>query len=558
MLQARIEKFLSIPRIRWVSGTFREGTVAERAALLLSGAMVILGVWFRCRAVTTTPMWLDEASWTVRLMKDPLKELAIRPIGFMFIERLLARTFSPTEAVVRFLPWLAGITCAVLSLPLAWRLFRAEAARLLFVGIIALDPTAIDYSKEFKPYSISLTIHTALVFLVLRYHALGKARDLTLLLSICLVGVLFAQDALFAFPGVFLLVAIEAVRARRVRHVIATTAFAILTLALIGSLYVFVWSTMNQHKEERAWGKKYDVFYLSKGSQTDWMAGRYTGMAAAPAARSATWHLARVSEGKIDELGAAYRTVFVVLNLAGLTELARRKKWREGLLVVLPLAAMAGFNVLGFWPFGPFRANLFALVYMAAIAGMAFDRVPRRVRVYDFVPVGLLILLPLLVFERKWHASKPAKMSSRFPDVLRTLINLHGPVQPGHKDVLVADAYSCPMYHYYAEYHPLSKTLGVEALQRFILNCRSDRIPNMINNARNALKSPGDRSWLLVSHFEYFEKLNRPLPSDLHLFTSRNVRGLHRILGFEKTPPQPEPGPALESEPEPPPEPAAL
>jgi hypothetical protein len=254
-----------------------------------------------------------------------------------------------------------------------------------------------------------------------------------------------------------------------------------------------------------------------------------------------------------------YRAVFVVLNVAGLTEIIRRKKWREGLLLLLPLGTMAGFNALGFWPFGPFRANLFTLVYLAAIAGTAVDRMPRRVRVYDFAPVGLLILLPLFVFERRWHAAKPIKMSSHFPDVMRTLIHMHGPVRPGHKDVLVADAYSCPMYHYYGEYHPLAKTLGEELHQRFVLNCRSDRVPNMFNNARNALKEPGDHSWLLVSRMEFFDKLNRPLAGDVKLIATRNVGGLHRILAFEKIPPEPEPEPepppALE--PEPPPEPQA-
>src|SRR5262249_19243677 len=157
-------------------------------------------------------------------------------------------------------------------------------------------------------------------------------------------------------------------------------------------------STMNQSKEEHAWGKKYDTFYLPSGSKAsggtkaDWMLGRYAELAATPAARRAGWALPKVSQEKVDELGALYGAAFLVLNLAGMTQLVRGKQWRKSVLLVLPLVVMATFNWLGYWPFGPFRANLFTLVYVGALAAAAVDRQPRRVRGADFVPVVLLVL----------------------------------------------------------------------------------------------------------------------------------------------------------------------
>src|SRR5262245_2587788 len=219
MLQ-RMSRFQRSWKLGWISRTFREGTLAERVGLGLSCFMVLVGVWLRCRSVVTAPMWLDEASWTIRTLKDPLKELVIRPIGFMYVARELARLFSPYEFVMRLVPWFAGVLCAVISLPLARRLFRSEAARLLFVAMITLDPGAIDYSKEFKPYSVSLAIHAGLLLLAIRYVARGKWSDLAGLVCLSALGVLFAQDAVFAYPGVFLLVFIEAFRARRLRHLV--------------------------------------------------------------------------------------------------------------------------------------------------------------------------------------------------------------------------------------------------------------------------------------------------------------------------------------------------
>jgi hypothetical protein len=543
MVHAHISRILGVQQLQRVSATFRSGTIVERAALAVAGVIVVLGVWLRCRAITS-PMWLDEASWAMRLINDPLRELVLRPIGFMAIERALARVFSPSEAVLRFLPWLGGVICTVMSVPLARRLFRSEASRLLFVGMIAMDPSAIELSKEFKPYSISLTIHAALMFLALRYAASGRARDLAWLLSVSLLGVLFAQDAIFAYPGIFLLLAIDTLRARRVGHFVATAIVGALTLAIIGALYVFIWSTMSQSKEETQWGKKYDVFYVSGGTKTDWALDHYAEMVQTPALRRNTWKSRRFSPRTLEELGALYGASFLVLNLAGLWQLFRGKKWRECVLVVLPLAVMLGFNLLGFWPFGPFRANLFTLVYIAALAGVAVDRHPGKVRVLDFAPVTLLIFVPLFAFEGTWHATKTKKASSRFPDAMSQLIRFYGPAKPKHRDALVGDHYTCPMYNYYTKYHPVySKTLGPEMLRRFALSCLNERIPEMLRAARKSLRAPDDRAWILISNQAILDKL-KSVPDDMQEFARSNVGGLHLIVGLERVRPKPEEGAA--------------
>ena len=125
------------------------------------------------------------------------------------------------------------------------------------------------------------------------------------------------------------------------------------------------------------------------------------------------------------------------------------------------------FNMLGFWPLGPFRTSLFTLVYLGALAGFAVDREDGQVRLLDLVPTALLIFLPLLVFERGWHKTKETlavTTPSLFPDALGQLMLLQGSRSPDQpKESLILDGWSCPPYRYYTKYHPVySKTLAPE------------------------------------------------------------------------------------------------
>lgn len=536
-----------LPGFRRFLDTLRSGTFPERASTLATLAIVGLGVWLRCRSVTTAPLWLDEAYWANLLLEQPLKEHLIRPIGFMAIERALVGIFSPSEAVLRFLPWLGGMIVTFISVPLARRLFRSEASRLLFVSMIAMDPAAIDLAKEFKPYAVCLTVHATLVLLVLRYSDSGKGRDLFWVLTLSFLAVLFAQDAIFAYPAVFLLIAVDALRARRRRHLVATVIVGALTVAVIGALYVFIWSKMEKTTEESYWGKKYNVFYVSGGTKTDWVVRRYADMVETPALRRELWDTHHFSQRTVEELGALYGELFLFLHAVGIVVVLRGKRWREGVLFVLPLAVMLTFNLLGFWPLGPFRSNLFTLVHIAALAGFAIDREAKKARFGDLAPAALAIFLPLFVFERGWHRTKETlsvTTPSLFPDALRELIRLQGPRDPGQKESLVTDAWSCPMYRYYTKYHPVySKTLAPELNRRFDLNCRT-QIPKMLSTTRSALRDSQDRAWLIVSSAKFIDKLDNSWPHDLHQFASSRVgEGLHLILGVEKTQAQREPAP---------------
>jgi hypothetical protein len=447
------------PRLRtgaaWVIGP-RGASVSERIVAFLTAAIVCVGWLLRARGYLWNPsaFWLDECSWAMNLVEQPLLELCIRPIGFMWVSRELAYVFSLSEPVLRALPWFAGMTTVALAPALARRLFANPGARLLFVAIIAFNPVAIDFSKEFKPYSVSLTLHLLLMLLTLRYVDTRRGRDLAWLLVAATLGCLFAQDLVFAYPGVFLLTGWTTLRLGR-RHVIAVVSVAALIVGLLLLQYFLSWR-LNPPSDTNMWGNKYNVFYQGRhGGYTAWWLERHASMAEFPAYRHKFWLKDFLQGRRLDEARAIDNTIWLILHVLGLLVIAIWRRQRA-VLLVLPIALLWGFNGLRLWPVGGFRANLFVIGYMSAIASMAFD-VPRRelAKFGDVFPALVLVVAPFLFFDHDWSNHKQAlTYSSEFPKVVRTLLSVKHETDGSAREPLVLDRRSCDPFRYYTEFHP--------------------------------------------------------------------------------------------------------
>ena len=367
---------------RWLKGSFtRVGSRlgsdnAERLVSLLMLAAIAAGIVFRSRAflVDIPAFWLDECQWAINLTERPLAQNLIRPPAFIVVSKALAVTFGPTETVLRALPWTAGVVTTVASPWIARRLYASLTSRLLFVAVIALNPCAIDFSNEFKPYSIGLFFHLALIFVTLRYVETVAGRDLGLVLGVAIVGCLFAQDLLFAFPGVFLVIGWEAYQRRR-SHLVWVVGGAASLVLLLLTQYFLLWRHMPRDASEY-WGKKYDVFYTGKqgGSYLRWSLEQYREMTGFPGIRRNFWQEGGLTFEKRQWLRDLDRVVWLAMHLMGIMVIAWRRRFREGALILLPMIVLWGFNALGFWPMGAFRVNIFTIAYMTAIAAIAFER----------------------------------------------------------------------------------------------------------------------------------------------------------------------------------------
>jgi len=492
-------------RLRRYWTTFRT-SYARWAVSASMAAVVALGVVLRSRGYidSTLPLWLDEADWAVMLLNLPLSEHLIRPLGFMAVCKAAAAVFSPTETALRLFPWFAGVGTALLAPFAAFRLFKSAVSRLLFVAIIALHPAAIDLSREFKPYTVSLAVHVLLPFVVLRYVATRRSRDLAVALALLVPAVLFAQDVVFAYPALFLVLAIEALRGRRFRHLTGIVAGGLASIAIVLTLYLMVWSKL-ESGEADYWGKKYDVFNVegkSKHDYADWALGKYTEMTQVPGLRREFWASAHVSKSDRAELREIDGVLWSVLHALGILVIALQRRWREALLLVSPLVVMLVFNRLGFWPFGVFRTNLFIVAYFAAIAAMALDPGKRRpVTLHALLPATLLVAVPLFLFEEGWHARKRYFASySEMPTLVARIGDIHAARSRSKEpELLVLDNHSCPTWKYYTQYHPTYSTLYAPDLrQRFDVHC-DELDKNGGKWVRRHLAEGHGRAWILFT-----------------------------------------------------------
>ena len=496
------------------------GVSASQAIALLTAIVLLLGVVFRARGflIGTIPLWEDEAAWAIRLVDQPLSAHDIRPLGFMAISKLLVGLLSPSETVLRAVPWLAGMTALFISPLLAKRLFSSHAARLLFVACIALHPAAIDLSKEFKPYSLGLALHMGLLLLALQYRATLKGAVLAWLLGLLFVGTLLSQDVVFTYPGLFALLFFEAVRGRRRRQAWAVALTAGATLTLLAALYTCFWSKAVGSGTTDYWGKKYDVFYVGAdqqdASRLGWTAARVGDIAAMPGARRDHWKRRLLPPPVLAELKLADIEIWQVLGVLGVGALLYRRRWGECALLLAPLAVLLACNGLGFWPLGAFRTNLFALVYATAVACMAVDRGRGQPVGWDVMPTAAVVLLPFMLLGNTTHATKSEMAAdSAFTEALRTLVKLRDHHRGSQRSRLALDRSSCSAWRYYKRYHP-DKARTSASLRHFSARCTKDW-RSIIALLKGGLRSPNAHNYVLLGQAGAVDELESRLPPDL-------------------------------------------
>jgi hypothetical protein len=515
----------------------RLGTNAhERLVSVVMVASVLVGLAFRARGFLfeTSAFWLDESVWAMNLTTRPLSQNMIRPPGFILVSKGLAVLFGPTETVLRTLPWLAGVAATIASPALARRLYTASTSRVFFVAVIALNPCAIDFSKEFKPYSVGLLLHFGLIMLALRYLETRATKDLGLVLGTAVVGCLFTQDLVFTFPGLFAVLGWEAFRVKR-SHLPWVLAVAGVLILILLAQYLFLWRHLPKDGTEY-WGNKYRVFYTGKGASNylSWSLERYRDMTGLPGIRRDFWQEGGFTFEQRQELRTADRVIWLALHLMGLMVIAWRRRWREGLLLVVPLLVMWAFNAVGFWPMGAFRTNVFTVVYMSAIAAMAFD-VPgdRRLRWFAVLPTVALVFLPIAVFERVWHSRKQAfTYDSKFPQILERLVKI---AEKSESAELLLDRRSCDPWRFYTQFHPEVSAKYTPSLEgSYDAHCiKNDAtIPDELTRRATTR----DAVWIILHVGHSVDRLVKhgKLPTLYRI--SRFEVGPHTIMSFRRRP----------------------
>jgi hypothetical protein len=253
-----------------------------------------------------------------------------------------------------------------------------------------------------------------------------------------------------------------------------------------------------------------------------------------PGYRRVLWARGRFPSTAFSVLRRVDALAWVFLHVAGLVVLARKKRARHALLLVLPLFMLWSFNALRFWPYGAFRANLFALSYLAAIAAVALD-VPQQGRNRTLVPVFALalVLVPLVLFERDWHRTKRAMAYDGYlPDTLARVEALRKNEKKPRREPLLLGMGLCSEWQYYTLVHPGGPLLLEELNPLFQTRCvHEQKFPEV---ARNAIAS-SSRVFAVVKEpvSEDVMKLQADNGKPLRV-TRRSALGGYRIITIDR------------------------
>jgi hypothetical protein len=466
-------------------------------------AFILLGWVLRTRGVLwggTFGFWNDEASWAMRLLERPLSEHLIRPPLFMGLTRLSVAILGKTEFAYRLLPWLAGMATPVVGMYLGRRALVRPGARILLVGVLALSEGSIDFSKEFKPYAIGIFLHLLLPYLVLRWCKTGTKKDLLWACAAMPAGVLFCQDVIFLYPGLFLVMAVETLRARAMKQLYIVTGFGVLTAAFVAGMYLGFWRRIEKDRAEDYWGSRYGVFFLPKRSSDTyvrWIEDKYTDVAIMPNQRGAHWEPVRLKGRLFYEADAVAGTVWLLLHILGVANVVMQRRWKEALCFWSPMLVCVLFNFLGFWPFGAFRTNQFLIAETSVLAALGIDWRPDNSRWRMFVPSFLLLVLPLVLFEKIWASRKVQSPSTQMLEVMQRLQAWQAEATPKDaKEVIFMDHHSCQPFNFYVKYHPRGRRLWKELSQHLEYKCNRDF--RVTIRAMREL-SHGTRFWVMAA-----------------------------------------------------------
>jgi hypothetical protein len=558
-----------------------------RVEAVAMAILVAAGLFLRARGVIVGPVigvWLDEATWAMRLLERPLVDHLIRPPLFMALTRWSAHVFGNTELAFRLLPWLAGLATPFLAVLLARRAFHTAGARVFFVAVLSLASGPIDFSKEFKPYAIGVAVHVLLPLLAWRWLDRPSAGRLWPVALAAPLALLFCQDVLFLYPGLFLVLGIEALRIQRAgcaaktagsaRTLLAVVAVCALTAGVVGTMNLVFWRRIPKEKAEVYWADKYDVFYRERpgtaSSRLAWTTEKVGAMVAMPGERRQFWSDDWVPAAGVRAARRFDRFLWLGLYGAGLAAIVVGRRWRAGLLFASPLFVCTALNALGHWPLGPSRMNQFAVVGAAAVAAIAFDailsllaaRAERRRSPIDtdappaqgsargpsgtpppdagaaggraataVAPALLLIGLPLVLFERTWNAEKQLAPTTEILRIMEELParavvasapdrDIKGEEKGEGRERLYLDRHACRPYEFYARYHPR----GIEAARRLqeVFDVRCEPKARHIFE-RVADLPPDERVWVILTPGRR-SRVPRRWPANLAIIT-RQHRG---------------------------------
>jgi hypothetical protein len=453
-------------------------------------ALVVLGVALRARQyLAGRSLWVDEAMLASNVVWTSLGDLVSRPLflhqgapaGFLAVSKVMTLVLGPADAVLRLAPFLYGCLAIVVFAGIARRLFTTPVARVFAIALMAVSPSLVYYSAEFKQYASDVfwTVLCLWAFMAWRDWRAGRVW-----LAAAGAGAVWCSH-----PAVFVLAAgglVEiacAWRSRAWRHAGAMVAMAGGWLVLFAMHYLLCMRFLTADPLLREyWREGYVPLSLSVGPTVAWVAESLRLFA----------HLAflqRGPAGLADAAGpiGAWPTVFAGGLVAGAVALAAVHR-RAAATLAGVLAVVLGLSALRLYPCRG-RLILF-LVPMAFLAvGAAAEWLGTRrqpvFRAAAWATAAMVLALPLVLSLR--DAWRPLRFSELRPVLAHLAANRHP------EDDILVGLWGLPAYNYYAS--------------RYGLPVRTDEATTVPLDhdaaqflSRMQSRPEGGRVWLVFSH----------------------------------------------------------
>lgn len=476
-----------------------------KIALGVLVAITLLGAWLRSLGYFDgqNGLWWDEASWVRRILAG---KYGIRPVGYARLSRYFLE-IDLSEWLIRLPSYVAGLLTAPVA---AWLFRRAGlswAATCLGTFVLAVHPWAVAYAKEFKPYAFDLLFHAAVAGAGASYLRRPSPRRLAFLASLVLFAPLFSWTAAALYPGLLVLVLLSQ-RARKARgELIAMSVMA--GLAVAGAVTIYITRLADRKLSAGYWARKYGVFF-----EGDDASGRAGWLA------EQTWDLARfpgrleAAYGSVETSELVFGTLLGLLVGFGIFTISRKRDWTSAVLWLSPWLVVLAVHLVGIWPYGVFRTNLFFLLYPLGLSLVGFDEAVRLLQARS-APASLSWLGPALVgitmlaflpyspsrFAIKSHESGAHATSAR-----RVLLDLGARKLPAATPIIL-DAHACAAWAHYTRRAPDRKDLN-RGVRRLKISCLPARRRELLEPLGRALRRR--ESWV------YFASTREP-ESDIAL-----------------------------------------
>jgi len=429
----------------------------DRLVPLLLALFVLLGAWARVTAAgSSASLWFDEAWRIINLLNaDSLLRQAVSPPNiidppaFSLAIALLAKLHN-TELVLR----LSAIIPGVLAILLAWlagrRLFTCRWTALLAAFLVAFTPWATIFAKELKPYSLGLLVHLLALVTILDWRRKPTARSTLGLAALMLLLLFFSPNIIFAFPGAAILLLARSPGGRGRRP--AGPALIAVAAMLGGSIlyYVFLLRGAIVSGSLNNLARYWHVHFCPGNTIPEmaaWFFQRYLALF-----EKIGFSDYAILEGAGRFLAVAYP----LMALAGAASVLQRDRRRFLLfccLFVLPLLVMVPFNLLGLWPFGPLRMNLFLVAYVIFPPLLLLDELRVRLPGADsFLPAGLAaVVLISLQFPVAFDDYARRRVVQRESGA--ALVHLAGAPLRHPPAPLLVNRTGHPSFRYYTKFH---------------------------------------------------------------------------------------------------------